>query len=283
MIQQGLFEGIINGAILALISMGITLVWGVMNILSFSQGEFLMLGMFVSFYLNRYFGIDPIIALPFSALSLYILGYLIYKLIIVKALNGPKLSQRLITFALSMVLINFALLIFGGDFKTIQNISISGSYDLGWLIVPKQKLYPFVIALVIAGSMFFFLNKTKQGKAIQATAMDKYAASLVGIDTDRVYANSFALSSAIAGAAGCALTYYYYIFPQGGQNFQLFGFIAVTMGGFGSVFGAFLGGLIMGIVDVMTGIYLNTAFKYLGVCIAFLVIVSFRPKGILGK
>lgn len=283
MIYQALFEGVINGVILALISMGIALVWGVMNILSFSQGEFLMLGMFASFYFTKLLGVDPIIALPFSAGILYILGYFIYKLIVAKALKGPVLSQRLITFALSLVLINVALLLFGGDFKTVLNISISGSFDLGWLIIPKQKLIPFVIALAIAGGMFFFLNKTKPGKAIQATAMDKFAASLMGINTERIYANAFALSSAIAGAAGCALTYYYYVYPQVGQNFQLFGFIAVTMGGFGSVFGAFLGGLIMGVADVLTGLYLNPAFKYLGVCIAFLVIVSFRPKGILGK
>ncbi len=113
--------------------------------------------------------------------------------------------------------------------------------------------------------------------------MDKYAASLVGINAERIFAHSFALASAVAGMAGCALTYYYYVYPQVGQNFQLFGFIAVTMGGFGSVLGAFAGGLIMGIADVLTGLYLNTALKYLGVCLIFLIIVSFRPKGIFGK
>lgn len=283
MFLQGLFEGIINGAILALVAMGIALVWGVMNILSFSQGEFLMLGMFASYYITKYLGLDPIISLPLCAGILYLLGLLIYKTIIVKALRGPALSQRLITFALSMVLVNVALLLFSGDFKNIQHVAFSGSIDLGWLIIAKEKLIPFILALLVAGAMFVFLKLTRAGKAIQATSMDKFAASLVGIDTERSYTHAFALSSAIAGAAGCALTYYYYIFPQVGGNFQLWGFIAVCLGGFGSITGAFLGGLIMGIADAFTGIYLNPAFKYLGVCVAFIVIVSFKPKGIFGR
>ena len=283
MFLQALFEGLINGSILALVAMGIALVWGVMNILSFSQGEFLMIGMFLTFYLNKFFKLDPLLALPITAFLMFVLGYAIYKTVIVKALKGPVLSQRLITFALSMVLINLVLLLFGGEFKTIRNVAFKGSIDLGWLIISKQKLVPLIVALIVAGGMFFFLSKTRTGKAIQATAMDKEAAALVGINTERSYALAFSLASAIAGVAGCALTYYYYIFPGVGANFQLFGFIVVSMGGFGSITGAFLVGLIMGVVDTFTGVYLNTAFKYLGVCLAFIVIVSFRPKGIFGR
>jgi branched-chain amino acid transport system permease protein len=283
MFLQALFEGLINGAILALVAMGIALVWGVMNILSFSQGEFLMIGMFLSYYLNKFFKMDPLFALPICAGVMFMFGYMIYKTIIVKALKGPVLSQRLITFALSMVLINLTLLLLGGEFKTIRKVAFKGTIDLGWLMVSKQKLVPFVVAMIIAGCMFYFLGNTRTGKAIKATAMDKEAAALVGIDTERSYALAFSLASAIAGAAGCALTYFYYIFPGVGANFQLFGFIVVSMGGFGSITGAFLGGLIMGIVDTFTGVYLSTAFKYLGVCVAFIVVVSFRPKGIFGR
>ena len=283
MFIQGLFEGVINGAILALIAMGVALVWGVMNILSFSQGEFLMLGMFVSYYANKYLGLDPILALPISTIALFLLGLFLYRTIIAKALKGPVLSQRLITFALSMVLINSALMFFGAEFKTVPNIAIKGSIDLGWLIIAKQKLVPFFLALAVAGGMYAFLQFTRVGKAIQATAMDKNAASLVGIDTERIYAYAFALASSVAGAAGCALTYYYYLYPSVGANFQLWGFIAVAMGGFGSVTGAFISGLVMGIADTLTGLYVNTAIKYIGVCLAFLITVTFRPKGIFGK
>lgn len=282
MIMQALFEGVINGAILSLVAMGIALVWGVMNILSFSQGEFLMIAMFMSYYMNLGLGWDPIISLPVIMIIMFILGYIIYKTIITRALKGPVLSQRLITFALSMVLINLTLLIVGGEFKSIKHVSFSGSIDLGSVIIAKEKIVPFIIAILVASFMFWFLNKTKMGKAITATSMDKQAAELVGINTERSYAMAFGLSAAIAGAAGCALTYYYYIFPNVGANFQLFGFVAVVMGGFGSIWGAVAGGLIMGLVDSFTGVYLNTAFKYLGVCVAFMLIVQFKPKGLFG-
>ena len=282
MFMQALFEGIINGSTLALVAMGIALVWGVMGILSFTQGEFLMIAMFCSFYLNLYFGLDPIVSLPICIAIMFGIGFIVYKLIIARALRGPVLSQRLITFALSMVLVNLALLLFSGDFKTIPEVAISGSIDLGFMVLSKQKIVPFVISVCVAGFMFLFLNKTRTGKAIRATSMNKTAAGLVGINPEKTYALAFGLSAAIAGAAGCALTYFYYIYPNVGANFQLFGFIAVVMGGFGSIPGAFFGGLIMGLADSFTGVYMNTAFKYVGICVVFLLLVQFKPKGLFG-
>ena len=280
--MQALFEGIINGSTMALVAMGIALVWGVMGILSFTQGEFLMIAMFCSFYLNLYFGLDPIVSLPICMAIMFGIGFIVYKLIIARALRGPVLSQRLITFALSMVLVNLALLLFSGDFKTIPEVAISGSIDLGFMVLSKQKIVPFVISVCVAGFMFLFLNKTRTGKAIRATSMNKTAAGLVGINPEKTYALAFGLSAAIAGAAGCALTYFYYIYPNVGANFQLFGFIAVVMGGFGSIPGAFFGGLIMGLADSFTGVYMNTAFKYVGICVVFLLLVQFKPKGLFG-
>ncbi|MEY8351968.1 branched-chain amino acid ABC transporter permease [Lachnospiraceae bacterium 54-53] len=282
MFMQALFEGIINGSTLALVAMGIALVWGVMGILSFTQGEFLMIAMFCAFYLNLYFGLDPIVSLPFCMGIMFLIGFLVYKLIISRALKGPVLSQRLITFALSMVLINLALLLFSGDFKTIPEVAVSGSIDLEFMVLSKQKIVPFVISICVAGFMFLFLNKTRTGKAIRATSMNKTAAGLVGINPEKTYALAFGLSAAIAGASGCALTYFYYIYPNVGANFQLFGFIAVVMGGFGSIPGAFFGGLIMGLADSFTGVYMNTAFKYVGICVVFLLLVQLRPKGLFG-
>lgn len=282
MFMQALFEGIINGSTLALVAMGIALVWGVMGILSFTQGEFLMIAMFCSFYLNLYFGLDPIVSLPICMAIMFGIGFIVYKLIIARALRGPVLSQRLITFALSMVLVNLALLLFSGDFKTIPEVAISGSIDLGFMVLSKQKIVPFVISVCVAGFMFLFLNKTRTGKAIRATSMNKTAAGLVGINPEKTYALAFGLSAAIAGAAGCALTYFYYIYPNVGANFQLFGFIAVVMGGFGRIPGAFFGGLIMGLADSFTGVYMNTAFKYVGICVVFLLLVQFKPKGLFG-
>ncbi len=279
---QALYEGLINGTIYALVAMGIALVWGVMGILSFSQGEFLMISMFVSYFFTLYTGLPPLAALPFCMIVLFFLGFGIYKTIIHKALQGPTLSQRLITFALSLVLVNGMLMLFGGTFKTIKHTGMEGSLNVAGLVISKNRIIPLIIAVGVFSFMLWFLNTTRQGKAIRATSMDKQAAELVGINTEKSYSLAFGLSAAIASAAGCALSYYYYCYPSVGGNFQLFGFIAVVMGGFGSVEGAIIGGLIMGLVDSLTGVYFNTAFKYLGVCVIFMLILQFKPKGLFG-
>ena len=280
---QTLWEGIVNGSIYAMIAMGIALVWGVMGILSFSQGEFMMLGMFITFYANTYLGLDPVVCVPIVGLLMFGFGCIVYRTIIAKALRGPRLSQRLITFAIGMVLTYGALMLFGGQYRTVQNLAFTGSIDLAGLTISRQKLVPLIIALVMVAFMYIFLNKTMIGKAIQATSQDKQSAELVGIDSETTYMVAFGLSSALAGIAGCAITYYFPVYYTAGAAFLLFGFIAVLLGGVGSTFGALVGGLIMGVTDTFSGVYLNTAYKYLAVCVIFMLIVTFRPKGLFGK
>ncbi|MDF2512565.1 MAG: branched-chain amino acid transporter permease [Herbinix sp.] len=283
MIIQCIFEGIVIGSILALISMGIALIWGVMNVLSFSQGEFLMIGMYLTFFFNKNLGLDPIISIPFTAVIMFALGVLVYKTLIRKALKGPILSQRLITFALSMVLVNGMLMLVTSEFRTIPKVIFTGTVDFGFLVISKEKLVPLMVSVLVTGALFLFMNKTNIGKAIRATSLNKDAEELVGIDTEFSYMLAFGIASAIAGTAGCVLSYYYYITPTVGTSFLLFGLIAVALGGFGSIFGAYIGGLLMGIVDVFAGVYFNTAFKYVAVCALFMLVVSFRPKGLFGK
>ena len=283
MLIQVLFEGLAMGAIYALIAMGIALVWGVMNILSFSQGEFMMLAMYLTFFLNLKLGLDPIASLPLVMVALFILGVIVYKLLISRALRGPVLSQRLITFALGMVLINIMLMQVGGQYWKVQDLLFTGSVELGFMTLSKQKLVPIAVSLIVTALLFLFMNRTKTGKSISATAQDKDAAGLMGINTEKAYMIAFGISSAIAGAAGCSLTYYYYISPSVGVPFLIFGFIAVCLGGFGSIFGAFVGGVIMGLVDLFTGTYLSVSYKYLAVILIFMLIVSFKPKGLFGR
>jgi branched-chain amino acid transport system permease protein len=283
MLPQVIFEGFAMGTIYALIAMGIALVWGVMNILSFSQGEFMMISMFLAYYCNVWLDIDPILSLPIVMTAMFFFGVVIYRMLISRALRGPVLSQRLITFALGMVLTNGMLMLAGGQNKNIADKLFEGSIDLGFMMISKQKIVPLLVGFVITALLFLFMNRTKTGKSIRATAQDKMAAGLVGIDAERAYTLAFGISSAIAGAAGCALSYYYFISPTVGAPFLIFGFIAVCLGGFGSIGGAFVGGLIMGMIDLFTGTYLSVSYKYLAVCAIFMLIVSFRPRGLFGR
>ena len=283
MLIQTLWEGIIIGSVYAMIAMGIALVWGVMGILSFSQGEFMMIGMFIAYYLNSFLGLDPIISVPITGVISFLVGCLIYRTIIAKALKGPRLSQRLITFALGMVLSYGALIICGGSYRTIDKLIFKGSFFIGDVVISYQKLVTLIIAVVMVVFLYFFLNKTRMGRAIQATAQDKNAAELVGVNTETTYMVAFGISTMLAGVAGCAMTYCYPIYYQAGAAFLLFGFIAVLIGGVGSTLGALLGGIIMGLTDTLTGVYFNTAYKYLAVCLIFMLIVTFKPKGFFGK
>lgn len=283
MVPQILIEGLINGAIIALVAIGIALIWGVMNILNFAQGEFLMLGMYIAYYLNKFFGLDPVFSVPICMVVMFFFGLLIYKTMIRTVLKGPILSQRLLTFALSIVLVNVALFAFGGEYRTVPDLMFTGTITLGSINISIPKLVPLVTCLLLAAALYLFIDKTTVGKAIQATSMDKDAAALVGIDVDKSYALAFSIAAGLTGAAGAILTYYYYIFPGVGGTFLLFGFIAVAIGGFGSITGALAGGLLMGIIDMGTGVILNPAFKYLAVCVTYILVVSLKPKGLFGK
>jgi branched-chain amino acid transport system permease protein len=254
-----------------------------MNILSFSQGEFMMISMYLAFYLNQSLKLDPLLSIPIVAVVMFFFGVMIYLLLIKKALKGPLLSQRLVTFSLGLVLTNGMLMLAGGQYKNIPNLLVQGSIDLGVLTISKQKLVPLVVCIIVTTLLFWFMKKTTLGNAISATAQDKMAAELIGINTNRAYMIAFGLSASIAGIAGCALTYFYYINPTVGAPFLIFGFIAVCIGGFGSIIGAFLGGLLMGFIDLFTGTYLSVSYKYLAICMLFIIIVSWKPKGLFGR
>lgn len=279
---QVLVEGLLLGSIISLVGMGIALIRGVMGLVNFAQGEFLMIGMYVAFWLNALWGLDPLFSLPISMAVLFIVGVLTYKLLISRVIDAPGISQILLTFGLSLVLANAALFFWGADFRTISTLSICGSFKLRGVMISKAKLVPAITSTLLAGLMYWFLNMTKQGKAVQATAMDRDAASLVGIDSALVFTLAFGLAAACAGAAGTALSYYYYIFPGVGTTFNLFAFVAVAMGGFGSIPGAFIGGLLVGLAEALAGFYLNPALKYAVVFSMYFGIAIFKPKGLFG-
>ncbi len=280
--MQTIVNGLLLGSIIALVAIGIAIIRGVMDMVNFAQGEFLMLGMYASYWINMKSGLDPLISAPITILMMFILGVIVYKVLIARVIGAPMLAQMLLTFGLSIVLVNVALFFWGSQFKTVPKVLVSGSFSLGGVVISLNALVPALVSLLMAGLVYWFLMKTRMGRAFQATSMNKNAAALVGIDTQTIFALAFGLASACAGLAGAVLSISYYIFPGVGSVFNLYAFVAVCLGGFGSIPGAFLGGLIIGVSDSMAGFYISAAFKYVIAFGIYLVTVIFKPKGLFG-
>ena len=282
LLLQVLIGGTFTGMIIALIAMGVSLIWGVMYIVNFAHGEILMLGMFISYYFSVKSGLDPLICLPIAAVVMYCFGIVFYKVLIKRVMNAPMLSQLLLTYALSIVLVNVAQIAFGSDFKTVPNQVFTGSFSVGGLIISYSKLVPFIICIATAVTLYYILNRTQLGRAIKATALNKDAAALVGINPEKAYMRCVGIATATAGIGGVALSYYFYVYPSVGSVFINFGFVACCIGGMGSIPGAVIGGVLMGIMDTVVGTYTNAALKYLAVFALFLFVVYKRPKGLFG-
>ena len=241
-----------------------------------------MLGMFISYYFSVKSGLDPLICLPIAAVVMYCFGIVFYKVLIKRVMNAPMLSQLLLTYALSIVLVNVAQIAFGSDFKTVPNQVFTGSFSVGGLIISYSKLVPFIICIATAVTLYYILNRTQLGRAIKATALNKDAAALVGINPEKAYMRCVGIATATAGIGGVALSYYFYVYPSVGSVFINFGFVACCIGGMGSIPGAVIGGVLMGIMDTVVGTYTNAALKYLAVFALFLFVVYKRPKGLFG-
>jgi len=279
---QQVVNGLLIGCVYALIAIGLTLIWGVMNIVNFAHGEFLMLGMFVSFWGYTLWGIDPIFSIPACAVLLFALGLLIYRYAVSKVMGGPMLAQLVVTFGVSIFLANAAVWLWTPDFRLIDKPLLSGTWDLAGVRVSVPKFVTSVGSVLVSGALLLFLKRTRTGKAILATEMNRDSALLMGVNTDRVNALSFAIGASLVGMAGAFLSMYYYIYPQVGGQFGTLSFAIVALGGFGSIPGAFLAGILVGLVQTLGGYFFDPAYKYAIVYLLYLVTVWFRPMGLFG-
>ena len=281
-LAQQIVNGLLIGFIYSLIAIGLTLIWGVMNIVNFAHGDFLMLGMFTSFWLYTLYGVDPLFSIPVCTALLFILGLLIYRYIVSKVMKGPMLAQLVVTFGVSIFLANLAVFLWTPDFRLIEKPLLHGTWDIGDVKLSIPKFVATIGSVVASFLIFLFLKRTKTGKAILATEMDREAALLMGINTDRINSISFALGSALVGIAGAFLSTYYYIYPQVGGTFGLIAFCVVALGGFGSIEGAFIAGIIVGLAQTLGGFFIDPAYKYAIVFLIYLITVWIRPQGLLG-
>lgn len=280
---QVLIDGMLSGMVYALVAAGLCLIWGVMDVINFAHGEFLMVAMYVSYWLGFLANIDPLLSTLAAGAFVFILGALTYKLIIRSTVGKPGLVALLATFGLAMVLKNFCMNRFSPNFRILSDTWLGDkTLHLGGLIVPVPQLVAAALALVVVALLYTLVNSTRFGWAVQATAMDRDAAELMGINTDRIYVLVFGIGGACVGIAGGIMPSYLAVHPEVGSMFGLIAFVCVAMGGFGSIPGAFLAGLLVGVVESLAGFYIAPVFKYIAVFGLYLAVVFLRPKGIFG-
>lgn len=280
---QLIISGLLIGLVFSLIAVGLTLIWGVMDILNFAHGDFLMLAMFAAFILYAQLGIDPIISLPFVVVLLFLIGLATYRVVIKPVLGYPGLIALLATFGLSILIRNLVLFVLGPNFRVINESVLAGkTLTFAKLYFSLPQSAAAVICVVVTYGIYLFLSKSKFGRALRATSLDKETALLMGINTDRVFALTFGLGAACVGVAGGLLVNFYPVFPEVGLNFAILSFVIVALGGFGNIGGAFLAGILVGIVTTVGGFFVGPEYKYTLVFVLYLIVITIRPKGLFG-
>jgi len=280
---QSLVSGILIGLIYALVAVGLTLIFGVMDIVNFAHGEFLMFGMYSAFWLFALYSLDPIYTLPLTMILLFGLGALVYQLVIRRIAEAPMLSQIFTTFGLMILFRGIAQFLWKPDFRTVNKSVVDGNISFGGIQVGTPQLVAGIGAVLITAAIYLFLTKTRTGAALEATAADKDAARLMGIDSRQMFMLAWGLGAACAGIAGALMATFFPIFPEVGANFILIAFVVVNLDGFGSVTGALCAGVLVGVIEVMGGLLVGPQFKMAIVLLLFLLVLMIRPQGLMGK
>ncbi|MDR3454176.1 MAG: branched-chain amino acid ABC transporter permease [Rhodoferax sp.] len=280
---EALAAGLFNGLIYAAVAVGLALIWGITDVLNFAHGEFLMLGMYAAYWMFTLGHLDPLLSAPLVACLLGFVGFMTYALIIRRLQKGPAMAAILATFGLGLVLRQLAFIFFSPDYRSLPDTLVSGSISLAGISTGRPQVITGIVALVVIVALFFLVYRTRWGHALQAVAEDRQVAALVGISPDRVNAQVWVLGSAVVGLAGALLTTFFYVFPSVGTVFGLMAFVAVCMGGFGSLPGAFIAGILIGIIEAMTGYFVEPALKTVSVFIVFVLVLWYRPRGLFGR
>jgi len=281
-VAQAVINGLLIGGIYALVSIGVTLIFGVIKIVNFAQGEFVMIGMYISFFLATQFGIDPIVSLFVSMPVLFVVGVLIQHFLIRRVLGLNDLPQIFLTFALSLLILNLALMLLTANYRTVHTWYSDEALHLGGLYIPVAKLIAFVLAMVLSGLLWVFLHATDLGKAMRAAAQKPEVAMLMGINPNRVFCVALGIALALAGAAGSLLMPFYPAYPMVGQVFVLMAFVAVVLGTLGNVVGALIASLMMGVAESLGIQFVGADSGLIVVFMMLLLTLAVRPSGLAG-
>jgi branched-chain amino acid transport system permease protein len=286
-IIQSLASGLLMGLLYGLIAAGLALIFGLMDVVNFAHGEFLMLAMYVTFFLFAFFAIDPLLAAPLVAAALFVFGAVVYLLVVrfaMRAKTNVGMVQIFATFGLAIVMRGLAQYFFTPDYRSINTSWLGGqTISLGGVFLPVPQLVGAGVSILAFTALFLFIKKTDFGRALEATREDAGAVALVGIDKNRVFALGWGLGAALVGLAGAIMAMFFYIYPDVGASFALIAYVTVALGGFGSVFGAFAGGIIVGLVEASTALLLPPSLKSVGIYAVYLLVVFIRPRGLFGS
>jgi len=276
-------NGLLTGAVYALIALGLTLIYGVLHIINFAHGALLTAALFAAFFAHKFLGLDPYLAAFALAPLFFVLGYALQRFLIGPASHGDDRNMLLVTLGVAVIVENALLYAFRADTRTIDVPYGFSTIDLGFALLSLPRVVGFGAVFVVALLLWAILTLTDIGKAIRAVAKEKLGAELSGIDVAHVYAMTFGLGTACLAVAACLLIPTYYVNPHVGNAFVLVAFTIVVLGGMGSVPGALVGGLVIGVVESLCGLYLGESLGQIGIFLIFILVLLVRPSGLFGE
>lgn len=286
-VLQVLASGLLLGLIYALIAVGLSLIFGLMDVVNFAHGEFLMVAMYLAFGLWAWSALDPILLMPIVVAGMFVIGATAYGGIVRYAMRAQAnvgMVQIFSTFGLAVLLQGVAQFLFTPDYRSIQSSWLGGkTVAVAGIYLPLPQVFGGAISVAAFVGLYLLLSRTDFGKALEATREDQGAVALVGIDKTRVFALGWGLGAALVGLAGAVLAIFYYVHPQVGASFALIAYVTVALGGFGSVFGALAAGLVVGLIEAATTLVLPSSMKAIGVYALYLAVVLIRPSGLFGR
>jgi branched-chain amino acid transport system permease protein len=283
LLGQILINGVLLGGLYAVMALGLALVWGVLNIVNLAHGAFIMLGAYLSWHLYTYLGIDPFLGLPLTAIVMFVVGYALQRGLLNLVVRAPMFNTLLITFGLEVVLTYLAQLSFSADFRTINPPYAGNSIALGPVVIPLARLMAFGVAAVLTVGMWLFLLHSKLGRAIRATAQNLVAARLYGVEPRHLYAVTFGIGIGLAGAAGGLYGTVSQINPYIGATLTAKCFAIAIIGGLDNPLGVLVGGLVLGIIESLTVLYVGATFGDVASFGVLVLVLILRPSGLLGK
>jgi branched-chain amino acid transport system permease protein len=276
-------SGLLMGSVYALFSSGLTLIWGMMNVVNFAHGDFVMLAMYAAFFAFSLLKLGPIFFVPGAAALLFVLGVVVYLGLVRHVAKGPMLAQILGTFGLALFLRYAAFWYFGADFRTLPDTIVGGSFEILGIRFEGSRVLAGVVGLGITLFLHFLLTRTAIGSRMLAVSEDATAAQLMGIRPQRMQAIAWALAGAATGIAGALIANFFYTSPTVGETLAILAFVTVSFGGFGSVLGALVAGLIIGVVESLSAYLVGPVYKDVIVYVLFVLVLWFRPQGLMGK